>query len=190
MPTGQSRLGSCYADFQLAEEGAGVFPYGNQAGCLFLSKSRRESKVLWCVDQTPSTSAKVVIWKHGRFQRRICAPSGRGWEEITTKPSKEHDPQDCTGSGTAPSPHRRFHMPRYSIFKRHMEDGFPPLGFRKIGGRLGWGCPEGETKAGGKGGEIFALVVIGGRHKKSSIEINCLNFSWNYIYSSSFILSF
>ena len=115
----------------------------------------------WCGAQTPSTSAKVVIWKHGRFQRRICAPSGRGWEEITTKPSKEHDPQDCTGSGTAPSPHRRFHMPRYSITKRHMEDGFPPLGFR-IGGRLGWGCPEGENKAGGKGGEIFALVVIGG----------------------------
>ena len=113
-----------------------------------------------------------------------------GWETITTKTSKEHDPKDCTGSGTAPSPHRRFHMPRYSITKRHMEDGFPPLGFRKIGGRLGWGCPEGETKAGGKGGEIFALVVIGGRHKKSSIEINCLNFSWNYIYSSSFILSF
>ena len=131
----------------------------DQSGCLFLSKSRRGSKVLWCVAQTPSTSAKVVIWKHGRFQRRICAPIREGWETITTKTSKEHDPKDCTGSGTAPSPHRRFHMPRYSITKRHMEDGFPPLGFR-IGGRLGWGCPEGENKAGGKGGEIFALVVI------------------------------
>ena len=39
--------------------------------------------------------------------------------------------------------------------------GFP-LWDSEIGGRLGWGCPEGENKAGGKGGEIFALVVIGG----------------------------